>query len=303
MDTRDFEYFAVIAERRNMRHAAEVLGLSQPALSKAVRRLETSLGVKLFERAARGVELTSVGTALFGQIAKLRLTHADVAREVVDLSQGRAGMVRVGTSPVIAEDLPIVCAALMRESPKVTLQITVTDNDEMVPALRKAELDLIYNFLPDYPYEGTAQERLFDDEFVVYASAAHPLARKKRVSVADLEGARWALTVPAIRSQQRVHHVLQESGQGPANVAVELRSLRLRLQICACSDVLGYTSRRIVDQASRSLGLKVLPVKELVWRRPVGLILRRDAYLPPAAYRIVELLKSAAHTKAAGARS
>jgi len=61
MELRDIEYFAVVAEHGNLRRAAESLGLSQPALSKSLRRLEKSMAAKLVKRTPKGVELTAVG--------------------------------------------------------------------------------------------------------------------------------------------------------------------------------------------------------------------------------------------------
>jgi LysR family transcriptional regulator, regulator of abg operon len=73
-----------------VRRASEILELSPPALSKSLRRLEQSMKAKLVTRSAKGVELTVLGSALLAQIARIRLTLDDVAREAEDLSQGRA---------------------------------------------------------------------------------------------------------------------------------------------------------------------------------------------------------------------
>ena len=141
MELRDIEYFAAVAEHGNLRRAAETLGLSQPALSKSLRRLESSMAAKLVRRIPRGVELTPVGAALHAQVRRIRLTLGDVRREAADLSEGRAGDLRIGTSPLHAEVLPAAFAALLKNAPRVRLAVTVSDNDLMVPALRNGELD------------------------------------------------------------------------------------------------------------------------------------------------------------------
>lgn len=291
MEMRDINYFAVVAEHRNIRRAAETLGMSQPALSKSLQRLETAMQAKLYERGPAGVRLTTVGRALLAQVHRLQLAFSDIEREAKVLSSGHSGTLRVGTSPVVSECFPAIYAQLMREATAITMEISVTDNDELVPALRKAELDLIYNFLPAAPYEGTMQERVYDDEFVVYSSARHRLASKRGVRLADVAEEAWTLTVPAIASQQWISRAFSDGGLPPPKVAVELRSLRLRLQLCACSNLLGYTSRSVVEGAASRLKLKVLPVAELTWRRPVGVIVRKDSYLLPAAKRFIEILK------------
>src|SRR5262245_36581930 len=122
MDLRDIEYFAVLAEHGQLVRAAEALGLSQPALSLSLRRLEKSARAKLVKRTPKGVELTAVGTALLTHVRRLQLARDDLAREISDVAHGEAGHVRVGTGPATADGfLPRVCSTVMKETPKVTV--------------------------------------------------------------------------------------------------------------------------------------------------------------------------------------
>src|SRR5882672_2516976 len=125
MELRDIEYFAVVAEHGHLGRAAESLELSQPALSKSLRRLEQAMGAKLVKRTAKGVELTAAGTALLSHVRRLRLALGDVAHEVADIGQGRAGQLRVGANQFALDYLlPAVCGALLKDAPKLTLKVT-----------------------------------------------------------------------------------------------------------------------------------------------------------------------------------
>lgn len=294
MELRDLEYFAMIAEHRNLRRASETLGLSPPALSKSLRRLEQSMQAKLFERTAKGVELTPVGAALLTQVHRLRVTMRDIRREAEDLSQGRAGHLRVGVGATTVEDLPESFAALLDEAPTLTAEVTVADNDVMVSALCNGELDLIFNVFPDSPYSGCVQEHLFDDVFVVCASVEHKLAQRKRVSITDLANEQWALSARAVLNVQHVHRLFQASGLLPPRVAFEARSPRLRLQICALTNLLSFNSRRALRLVGPRFRVKELPVEQMKWSRPVGVIYRNEAYLPPSARRLIGLLRTLA---------
>jgi DNA-binding transcriptional LysR family regulator len=302
MELRDIEYFAVVAEHGNVRRAAEALELSPPALSKSLRRLEKSVGAKLVRRTPKGVELTAVGSAMVDQVRRIRLTLEDATRQAADLSQGRAGHLRIGVGPTIPEELPRVYSALVKDAPKLTLDISVTDNDETVPSMLKGELDIVYNVLPSSPYEGTVHEWLFEDDWVVCASANHPLLRRRRITIADLEQESWALSGVNLLPQYPLLRVFQDNGLPPPRVAVQTRSLRLRLLIWSSSSLLGFTSRRVMQHAAPRFRLKEIPVKELTWRRAFGLILRKDAYLSPAARRFIEILKATAKEIAAEQR-
>ena len=292
MELRDIEYFAVVAEHRNVRRASEALGLSPPALSKSLRRLEAAMRAKLVERTPKGVALTPVGAALLARIGRLRLALHDIHREAADLSAGRAGHLRIGVGATTVEDLPESCAALLGEAPGLSAQIVVGDNDVMVPALRNGELDVIFNVLPDTPYPGCSQERLFDELFVVCASAEHRLARRRRVAIAELASEQWILSASAVLNVQHVHRVLQAHGLPAPTIAIEARPLRLRLQLCAATRLLSFNARRALRMAAHGLRIKELPVAELTWPRAVGVIVRNEAYLSPAAQQLIRLLRT-----------
>lgn len=301
MELRDIEYFAVVAEHRNLRRASEALGLSPPALSKSLRRLEASLQAKLVERTPKGVALTPVGASLLSQVGRLRMTVSDVRRQAEDLSRGHAGHLRIGVGATTVEDVPDACAALLQDAPNITAQIIVADNDVMVPALLKGELDLIFNVIPDRPYPGCAQEQLFEDVFVVCASPEHRLAKRKRLSPADLVHEHWTLSAPEVLNVQHLNRAFTSRALPAPRVAIEARPLRLRLQLCASTDLLSFSARRTLRLFAPRFRLKELRVYELEWRRAVGVIYRDAAYLPAAARRLVGLLKTAASRRPAPA--
>lgn len=296
MELRDIEYFTVVAQHGHLGRAAEALGLSQPALSKSLRRLEQELGAKLVKRTPKGVELSAEGVVLLGRARDLRLAAQGIADEIRDVGRGRAGHARIGAGPTSsAEMLLEALLPLVGDAPKLSYNIIVSDNDLMVPALRRGELDLIVGYAPRaLPRQGLVEEHLFDEEFIVIASASHPLAGRSAVNLADLAGQRWTLSEPSLLAQQRLRRTFLEAGLPAPQVAVETRSLRLRLQLVAASLLLDYTSRSVFRTARKGLGLKALPVKALAWRRPVSVFYREGAYLPPAARQFIAAIKSAA---------
>jgi DNA-binding transcriptional LysR family regulator len=298
MELRDIEYFEEIAEQRHLGRAAERLGLSQPALSKSLRRLEEAMQVKLFDRNAKGLELTAEGSLLLARARDLRLALRAVAREVSDVSEGRAGHLRIGVGPTIPPRLiSSSLAKLLIDAPRIATRVTISDADEIIPALRKGELDLNINLMHVSPPEGLCYVRLYEEEFVVCASKDHRLSSQTEVRLEELRNARWALTEPVLPSQQNLRLVFEEHGLPKPQVALESRSLPVRLQAVASSDLLAYASRRMIEQfVTDGHALVVLPVHELVWRRPVGAIHRNEPYLHAAARRFIDILKVSARS-------
>ena len=302
MELRDIEYFAAVAEHGNVRRASEALDLSPPALSKSLRRLEKSLQARVVKRTPKGVELTAVGAALLAQVRKIRVTLDDVAREAADLARGETGGLRIGSGSIVSEGLPQALIALLTESPKVKLRIVISDNDFTLPLLLKGELDLVFNyldFMPGGPYDGISQELVYTDTSVVWAAVGHRLAKARRVRLHELVNERWVLTEPQVLIAQRLAQAFVDRRLPAPIASLETRSSALRIATVAGSDLLAYAPRGIFQQAAHRYGVKEIPVKELQWRRPVGVIYRKDAYLSPVAKRFIEVLKKTAKEVAA----
>lgn len=295
MELRDIEYFLAIADHGHVRRAAESLGLSQPALSKSLRRLESSLGAKLVKRTPRGFDFTPVGTALLVRMRGIRLSMDDVAREAADLVQGRAGQLRIGANPATADYLlPAAFEALMKSGLRVKSTVTFAMNDALLPALRAGKLDFIVSGVPAYAYDDLAQELLREEEFVVVAAASHPLVRKRRVMMADLAAQDWALGPPNVLSRQHINRVFETHGLAPPEPVLETNSSMLTLHTVASSELLAFVPRDIFRHARPRMRLATLRVNEMAWRRRLGVSYRKEAYLSPAARRFIEILKTTA---------
>ncbi len=302
LDLRDIEYFAVIAEHRHLGRAAEALGLGQPALSIALRRLEKAADTKLVERTPKGVELTAVGAALLQHLGRLRLAREDLAREIADLAHGEAGYLRIGASPTNARAvLPEVCSTLLAGSPKLKLRISVHDNDALLPALRKGELDVVIGHAQQLRDSGVTEIVIQEDEFVVYCSARHRLARRKSLLLAELADERWVATeANAYAPWLSLRQFFGERGLPAPKIALASPSIELNLRAVASSELLGISNKRFVLAAASSLRLAILPVKDLIWIRNAVIAHRKDAYLSPVARRFIEAMKAAAKSPLSG---
>jgi DNA-binding transcriptional LysR family regulator len=305
MELRDIEYFTVIADQKHLGRSADILGLSQPAISKSLRRLEDALQVKLFRRSHRGLELTAEGSVLLARTRELQLSLKSVAREVKEVSQGRVAHLRIGAGPSVRSELvAAACARLSMDMPRATIEVIVSDTDEITPALRKGDLDLILNLMYPTAPEGLRYVPLYDEEFVLCAAARHRLARKQKVTLADLSNERWASSGAALPTLQGLRAIFEGKGLPPPHVAFESRSSWLRLQVAASSDLLLYASRSLIRLGQASgYPLAILPVRELVWLRPIGAILRREDYVPAAVQRLIDHVRAALAVNGGGRRS
>ena len=290
---RDVEYFAAIAEHGQVQRAAEALGLSQPALSKSLRRLEQAMNARLLKRTPKGVELTSAGAALLARVKQLRLSLDDVTREIADLSEGRAGHLRIGMAAQLAHVVPMVCAELLKEAPRLTLKLTNGDHTALMADLRSGVLDIAVSGRVTAPQEDMIETRLHEEEAAtIYAAANHRLAKRRQVTLADLAQERWVLSPLTQETGRLLTQAFAAMGLPPPNVAVESSSMGARFRLVAACDLITFGSRSVAQHLARDLAIVPLRIKVLPGTRHTCVTYRKDAYLPPAAFRFIDILKA-----------
>lgn len=295
IDLRDLLYFEAIAEHHHLGRAAEALGLGQPALSMSLRRLERSAQAKLVARTPKGVQPTSIGQALLSHLGRVRLAHADMARELADLAGGRSGHLRIGASPSNAEQfLPEACSALLRGAPQVSLEVTLLDNESLLPALRKGELDMVLRHTTPLQPSDLIEEPFRRDQFVIYCAVTHRLAKRKSVTLKDLAQERWASTTAAAGPLFSLPEAFAQAGLPPLRTALVTDLVMFKLRVVAGSDLLGISNQRTVQAEAARLGLAILPVAGLDLVRTVAVSYRKDSYLPTAARKLIQTLKTTA---------
>lgn len=296
MEIRDIEYFSAVAEHLHVGRAAEALGMSQSALSKCLRRIENAVGAKIVKRTPKGVELTGTGSAVLSHIHRLRTAHADIMREVADLSQGSAGHLRIGVSQGLPEQLlGAASGLLLNERQKVTLEVVVVKTDELMAALSKGKFDLAVSSAETALPSDLEQLHLLDDQFAVYASVEHPLASRKRVPLSDLTRERWTKSAANRFSWDVLSRIFQANRLPPPVLALEANSAVIRFHAMAASGLLHFSSRPFIRRAATGFCVTELNVTGLAWTRHIHVIYRKGGYLSPVARRLIELLKMTAN--------
>ncbi len=295
MELRDLEYFRVVARHGHIGRAADELGLTQPALSKSVARLEASVGARLLERTPRGVVLTQVGSALIARATHIRSAVDGALREAKDLSSGASGRLRIGTGPSAGEHiLPSVCAELLRGSPKLFIQVVVGLSDVLLAALERGELDLVFGTFPEPRIEGMIYESLGEDVLTVFTRKQHDFAWARQIDLATLAGARWALPNPSVTSRRTLQHVLQSHRLPAPDVALESSSTQVLLAAVARSNLVGYLPTGALRASGAIRKLALLDIEPLRIKRSLGVISRPGAYLPPVVARLMDALRQVA---------
>jgi DNA-binding transcriptional LysR family regulator len=272
VELRHLRYFIAIAEERSFTGAAERLWIAQPGLSTQMRRLEAELGVQLFERHPRGIELTQAG-ALFLDRARVAVSAADMALATGrDLEAGVIGSLRLGLAA--GARWPLASELLLRfgrERPGVELGVVEAYGTTLWRDLRAGRLDA----LVAPTGHGSADIRslaLGYEDWVVLVGAGHPLAGIGPVDAEDLQGQRIAVTghrdgavldrtVSDLLAELGVSAQLVPGTQGPARHAAVANNEAVVLTTAPDAVASGVIVRRL--EPRRTLAF------ELLWRDEV----------------------------------
>lgn len=290
MRLEDLNCFVAVAQFGQIARAAEQMGQSQPALTKAIQRLEQQLGIQLFVRTSRGMDLTTSGKVFLDRILTVRSSLQDAIREANDLHLGKLGVVRVGVpSSLVGSIFSDAFADLIKQRPAARVQVTIGLNDPLVTALRRGELDLCIATLSHKPDPDVEQSPLFENNLVVVARERHPLHDKRVLRLANLGDYPWLLPNADVIARKLVDACFTEAGLPPPTVALETNSSAEGLMaVIRKTDLLTVLGRGTLAQSAR--GLRALEVHNVGWPRSVGILRRKDGYHSPLANRLVEIL-------------
>jgi DNA-binding transcriptional LysR family regulator len=293
MQLQQMRHVIALVEHRSLARAAKALGISQPALSKSLRRLETRLGVKLFERSARGVLATEFGRAFAGHARAIDIEVRDAERAIGAIREGREGRIAIGSAPsVIASVLPIATARLLKGRDDLKVTVVGGLHDRLFEWLRAGEIDVVISNLVGQPDDSDLiQETLFVDRVVVACRPGHPLLERRRALKAEIEQYRWVLPAPTIFTRQQLEGALQAHDLPAPNLAIETNALSFMRAMILETDCLGYVPAVTLAPGRECAGLVPAGVAWLDWDRPVGLTLRRRGVLSPACRRLIAELR------------
>lgn len=262
-DLTDFRVFANVAEESNLTRGAAKSFLSVPATSQRIKNLEDSLGLKLLQRTAQGVDLTEAG--------KIYLSHARhilgdlelLTSDLQALGSGATGLLKVlANTTAITEFLPPILSEFLGEHPKVTIDLRERMSDEAVRAVREgaADLGIISGSVPtdDLEVQGFASSRL-----VVIAPPGHPVLQRKSVRFKDLLEEEFVALLDGAATQEFLRqHALKLH-----------RSLNARIQVAGFDAV-----HRMVGAG---VGIGVVPqvvLERLNVNKTVGVCMLEDGW-------------------------
>ncbi len=185
---RQLRYFVTVAEELHFGRAATRLYLSQPALSQAIAKLESAIGVQLFVRNRQGVQLTAAGTELLARARAMLAARDDAVTQVRLIDQGEVGVLRLGVAMLAEHAVSEALSLLAARHPQVVVDRMVAVTDRLIESLTNGMLDavLVHAMPSILDIEGVESELAITEPMAALMSPDHRLAGRSSLRIAEL---------------------------------------------------------------------------------------------------------------------
>ena len=290
MEFRHLRYFLAVADALHFTKAAEGLPVSQPALSAQVKQLEHEVGVPLFDRVGRSVQLTRAGS-IFREHARRALREMELAQLAIAEVEGlHRGTLSVGiVQTVNAYLIPEIVTRFSTLHPQVGLKLDELSGPDIEAGVRDGILDVGIGFLP-VTSDRLESQPLFEEDFVLIASARHRFAKRRRLSLSSLSDESLIL-LPGIFCTRRLLNASFEQAGIQPKIIVEMNSIEGILATVRTS-----TLATILPRLSLGLGrhpvLRAIALKNPTPRRGIGLLWKKGGYRSGAVRALADQVKS-----------
>jgi DNA-binding transcriptional LysR family regulator len=276
MNWNQLQLFDTVARVGSMTAAAEALAISQPAVSKQVRQLELTLGVKLFDRHARQLQLTKAGQVLAARTRQAFALLAEAEREMSDLSSLQRGTVFFGATPTLgAYALPEVLVHFRRRFPDIDLKLEIGASAHLAALVADGELDAA---LSDVLLDSarTTSRHFATETLVIIAARGHPLTRRKSVSAAMVSVEPFVTRETTSASRSFAERAMAARGI-QVRATLSLASTEAIKRAVAGELGLAVVPERAVVGEVQSKQLGIVRVPQLALRRPLYITTRRGS--------------------------
>ncbi|HEX2010421.1 MAG TPA: LysR family transcriptional regulator [Roseateles sp.] len=280
-----------LRELGTLRAAAAQLGMTQPAATNMLKELEEALGVRLFERAGRGLQATAAGLAVTGHFDGLQGSMTALARDLEALRHG-GGALAVGSilapSPTL---LTRTVARLKQEQPRLRVQILTETSDRLLDLLEQGSLDLVIGRMADgHAHRDHLFRALAGEPLAVVVGPQHALAGARRCSLAALADQPWILQPRGSPMRELLEREFRQQGLDVPADLVETASILSTLFLLAEAPMVAVVPASLAAPYADRGMLSVLPLKLGGELEPFGSIVRRGRPLSAAAQRFLALL-------------
>lgn len=296
---RNLRAFLAVARAGNITAAADRIGLSQPALTKTIRRIEAEFGTSLFRRTARGMLLTETGQMLLGRAEAVEMHYLQAQEEIRAHRAGTLAEFRIVAGAAYHSAIaPDLVKRLAAEFPSTLMQLTFDVSGSAMPRLAAGELDLLLGAGMAAPAEGIETLPLLSVEVAVWGCRDEPLTASRHVEPGALKGRGWVVYRRDRHTVGRIGAFCADHLLPEPRIVMEVDSLAGSFKVVKATPYLTAATTMAADLAEGA-GLRKVPLGMPIWSFVSGAWFRRSQRHHPIMRSALAFLTEAAAAHAA----
>ncbi len=287
---RHLQYFLEVAHWKSFTKAAQALYITQPTISKMIKNLEEELGVVLFDRIGRRIELTDAGAVLLTQAQHMVKSFEEMTSHLDELMKVQRGRIRIGLPPMVGSNFfPQVIGKFREQYPGITLQLFEYGSKKVEAEVGAGELDIGVILLP-------TNEELFDfysfvkQRLMLVVHSSHPLAEKEEASLMDLKDESFLLFHEDFALHDRIIAECERLGFFP-NVVYKSSQWDFITEMAAANLGIALLPEAICRELD-TRRLRTIPLTKPAIPWHLAMIWRKESYLSFAAREWIAFTQS-----------
>jgi DNA-binding transcriptional LysR family regulator len=282
-----------VARTGSMGKAAKQLATSQSVVSKSISELEDALGVRLFDRNAKGVEPTRYGHSLLKRAVAVFDELRTSVREIEFLTEPGSGELHIGTTDQHAPIVVTTIERLSRQYPRIEFRVVLAEQPTLIEReLQGRRIDLMIGALQTASeIEDIETTFLYNNRLRVVVGMKSRWARRRKVALSDLTGEPWC--VPRLESPggKAFANAFRASGLPMPHIVLSTASQHLRRQLLADGRFVGLSADGILHFDIYGPSLKVLPIELPMPQVPIGVLTLKRRTLSPVAQLFIDCIR------------
>jgi DNA-binding transcriptional LysR family regulator len=296
MKLHDLHVLMAVVQAGSMNKAAALLDTTQPAISKSIAELERTVGVRLLDRSAQGVEPTAYGRALLDGGTAVFDDLRQAVKNIEFLADPTAGEVRIGCASFLAASfVPGVVDRLSRRYPRIVFHLVTSPLETAHRELSERNVDLLIGrkFVL-FADERMEFEFLFDEPHIVVAGAQSPWVRRRRIALAELVNEPWTLPPPGSVIGSVAREAFRASGLDYPHTTLVTDNVQARMSLAAAGRFITIFQASVLRFPTTHPEIKVLPVEPPMGDMQVGIVTLKNRTLNPVVRLFIDTAREVA---------
>lgn len=288
MDIRQLEYFVEVAKQLSFTKAAATLHVSQPSISKAIQNFEAELGVPLFYRSSKQLEITDAGQAVLVNAQQVLASFHNLRSELTDLMNLQKGKIRIGIPPIVgAEFFSKLISHYKERYPYIEIQLTEVGTKRIREYIQAGQLDigLVCN---TSTYEQLETIRFIKDPLQLIVHQDHPLAKKRTIELQDLQAESFIIYRKDFILYDKIIEECSRNGFFPS-IACETTQKDLFIELVHAKVGIALLPQKIAEKIPYT-SIKRIPFKKETIHLELGITWKKNKYLPFAVREFIQLV-------------